>query len=207
MYGCESWTIKKAEQWRIDAFELWCWKRLLTVPWTSRRSNQPILKEISPGYSLEGLINSKLLQYSCLETPMNCMKRQKDVKDELKDELPREVGAQYADWRQQEKGMTEDKMAWWHHWLDGHEFEQTLEAGDGQESLACCSSWGHKESDMTEWLNWTDWYVYKSFSTILVKGFRKNIQKKKKKKNKNKTGREGEIGEHKLNEIGALNMK
>ena len=63
MYGCESWTIKKAECQRIDAFELWCWRRLLRVPWTARRSNQSILKEISPGYSLEGLMLKVKLQY------------------------------------------------------------------------------------------------------------------------------------------------
>ena len=63
MYGCESWTVKKAEHRRIDAFELWCWRRLLTVPWTARRSNQSILKEISPGCSLEGLMLKLKLQY------------------------------------------------------------------------------------------------------------------------------------------------
>ena len=63
MYGCESWSIKKAEHQRIDAFELWCWRRLLRVPWTARRSNQPILKEISPKYSLEGLMLKLKLQY------------------------------------------------------------------------------------------------------------------------------------------------
>ena len=63
MHGCESWTIKKAEHWRIDAFELWCWRRLLRVPWTARRSNQSILKEIRPGYSLEGLMLKLKLQY------------------------------------------------------------------------------------------------------------------------------------------------
>ena len=63
MYGCESWTIKKAEHWRIDAFELWCWRRLLRVPWTARRSNQSILKEINPEYSLEGLMLKLKLQY------------------------------------------------------------------------------------------------------------------------------------------------
>ena len=63
MYGCESWTVKKAERRRIDAFELWCWRRLLTVPWTARRSNQSILKEISPEYSLEGLMLKLKLQY------------------------------------------------------------------------------------------------------------------------------------------------
>ena len=63
MYGCESWTIKKAECRRIDAFKVWCWRRLLRVPWTARRSNQSILKEISPGYSLEGLMLNLKLQY------------------------------------------------------------------------------------------------------------------------------------------------
>ena len=63
MYGCESWTVKKAERWRVDAFELWCWGRLLRVPWTARRSNQSILKEISPGCSLEGTLLKPKLQY------------------------------------------------------------------------------------------------------------------------------------------------
>ena len=69
MYGCESWTIKKAEHQRIDVFELWCWRRLLRVPWTARRSNQSILKEISPKYSLEGLMLTLKLQYFCLLMP------------------------------------------------------------------------------------------------------------------------------------------
>ena len=69
MYGCESWTIKKAEHQRIDVFELWCWRRLLGVPWTERRSNQSILKEISPKYSLEGLMLTLKLQYFCLLMP------------------------------------------------------------------------------------------------------------------------------------------
>ena len=63
MYGCESWTIKRVECWRIDAFKLWCWRRLLRIPWTARRSNQSILKEISPEYSLEGLMQKLKLQY------------------------------------------------------------------------------------------------------------------------------------------------
>ena len=63
MYGCESWTMKKAERWRIDAFEVWCWRRLLRVPWAARRSNQSILKEIGPAYSLEGLMLKMKLQY------------------------------------------------------------------------------------------------------------------------------------------------
>ena len=71
MYGCESWTLKKAECQRIDAFELWCWRRLLRVPWTARRSNQSILKKISPVISLEGMMLKLKLQYSCLENLMD----------------------------------------------------------------------------------------------------------------------------------------
>ena len=69
MYGCESWTVKKAECKRIDAFEMWCWRRFLRVPWAARRSNQSIMKEISPGISLKGMMLKLKLQYSCLENP------------------------------------------------------------------------------------------------------------------------------------------
>ena len=141
MYGCENWTIKKAEHQRTNAFELWCWRRLLRVPWTARRSNQSIWKEISPEYSLEGWCwswNSKTL-------PPN-------AKNWLLWKDP-DAG---KDWRWEEKMTTEDEMVGWHHWLNGHEFEWTLGVGDGQGGLACCSSWGHKESDTTERLNWTD---------------------------------------------------
>ena len=108
MYGCESWTVKKAEHLRIDAFELWCWRRLLRVPWTTRRSNQSILKEVSPECSLEGLmLKLKLHQ---LWPP--------DAKSWLTGKDP-DAG---KDWRQEEKGTTEDEMVGWHHRLDGHEF-------------------------------------------------------------------------------------
>ena len=136
MYGSESWTIK-AEYWRIDASELWCWRRLMTVPWTARRSNQSILKEISPEYSLEGLI-LKLAPTLC----------PRDVKTRLIKKDP-DAG---KGWRQ-EKGTTEDEMVGWHHVLNVHEFEQTLGDGEGQGCLACCSPWGRKESDTTERLN------------------------------------------------------
>ena len=139
-YGCESWTIKKAEHWRIDAFELWCWRRLLGVPWTASRSNQPILKEISPEYSLEGLMLRLKFQYF----------------GHLCEELILKDPDAGKEWRQEEKGTTEGEMVGWHHRLNGHEFEQTLGVGDGQRGLACCDSWGHKESDTTEWLNWTE---------------------------------------------------
>ena len=108
MYGCESWTIKKSEHWRIDAFELWCWRRLLRVPWTARSSNQSILKEISPEYSLEGL----MLKLTPILWPP-------DVKIWLSGKDP-DAG---KDWRQEEKWMTEHEMVVWHHQLNGHEFE------------------------------------------------------------------------------------
>ena len=124
MYGCESWTIKKAECWRIDAFEPWCWRRLLRVPWTARRINQSILKEINPEYSLEGLVLRQKLQYlaTWCEEPTHW----KDP-DSGKN------------WGQEEKGATEDGMVGWHQWLNGHEFEQTLGIGEGRGCLACCS--------------------------------------------------------------------
>ena len=107
MYGCESWTVKKAESQRIYAFVLWCWRRLLRVPWTARRSNQSILKEISPRCSLEGLILRLKLQYFS--------------------HLMRRVDSLERPWcwqgGQEEKGMTEDRMTGWHHRLNGHEFE------------------------------------------------------------------------------------
>ena len=144
MYGCKSWAIKKAERWRVNAFELWFWRRLLRVLWTVRRSNQSILNEISPEYSLEGL----MLKLKLILWPP-------DVKNWL---IGKDSDAG-KDWRQEEKGTTEDKMAGWHHRLDGHEFEQVLGVGDGQGGLACCSPWGHKESDMTKRLNWSELIV------------------------------------------------
>ena len=133
MYGCESWTIKKAEHWRIDAFELWCWRRLLRVLWTTR-SNQSILKEINPEYSLDGLmLNSQHFGHLIWRT------------DSLEKILM--LG----------KIESRRKRGWQRRWLDGInysiEFQQALGVGDGQGNLECCSSWGHKELDMTEWLN------------------------------------------------------
>ena len=111
MYGCDSWTIKKADHQRTDAFKLWCW-RLLRVPWIARRSNQPILKEISPEYSLEGLmLKLKLQHFDSSTLP--------DVKYWLVRKVP-DAG---KDWKPEEKGTTEDEIVGWHHRLDGHEFE------------------------------------------------------------------------------------
>ena len=125
MCGCESWTIKKAEHRRIDAFKLWCWRRLLTVHWTARKSNQSVLKEISPEYSLEGLM-LKLQSFGYL------MQRTDSLEDSDAEK----------DWRQERKGMTEDEMVEWHQWLNGHEFEQAPGVGDGKGSLACGSPRG-----------------------------------------------------------------
>ena len=136
MYGCESWTLKKAEHWRIDAFEVWCWRRLLRVPWTARRSIQSILKEISPRISLEGMMLKLKLHYFG-----HLMWRIDSLEKTLRD------------WGQEEKGTTEDELAGWHHWLDGRESVWTPAVGDGQGGLACCDSWGRKESDTTERLN------------------------------------------------------
>ena len=108
MYGCESWTVKKAERRRMDAFELWCWRRLLRVPWTARRSNQSILKEISPGISLEGMMLKLKLQY------FGHLLRRVDSLEKT------HAG---RNWGKEQKGETEDEMARWHHRLEGCESE------------------------------------------------------------------------------------
>ena len=105
VYGWDNWT----ERWRIDGFELWCWRRLLRVPLSARRSNQSMVKEISPEYSLEGLmLNLKLQYFAHLMAKNWLIWKHPDAG---------------KDWRQEEKGMTEDEMLGWHHWLNGHEFE------------------------------------------------------------------------------------
>ena len=121
--------MKKAEHRRIDTFELWCWRRLLRVPWTTRRSNQYILKEISPGISLEGMMLKLKLQY------FGHLMRRVDSLEKT------DAG---RDWGQEKKGMTEDEMAGWHRRLDGRESEGTPGVGVGQGGLACCDSWGRK---------------------------------------------------------------
>ena len=154
MYGCKSWTIKKAEHQRIDAFELWCWRRLLRVPWTARRSNQSILKEISPEYSLEGLMSKLKLQYF----------------DHLMwrtDSLEKTVMLGKIEGRRR-RGQQRTR------WLDSITNSMDMSLSKLQELVldreACnapCSPWGHKESNTMEQLNWTevglfhsrDWYV------------------------------------------------
>ena len=142
MHRCESWTIKKAECQRIDAFELWCWRRLLRVPWTARTSNQSIPKG-NQSWIFIGRTVAKA-ETAILWPP--------DAKNWLLGKDP-DAG---KDWQQQEKRTAEDRMVGRHHQLNRHEFEQDSRVGDGQESLACFSPWGRRESNTTEKLYWTE---------------------------------------------------
>ena len=143
MYGCESWTRKKAEHLRIDAFELWCWRRLSRVPWAARRSNH------SKGNQSWAFIGRTCFE---AETPILWPP---DGKSWFIWKDP-DAG---KDWKRKEKGMTEDEMAEWHHWLNGHEFGWTPGVGDGQGGLVCCGSWVTKVRP-TEQLNWTELAFY-----------------------------------------------
>ena len=129
MHRCESWTIKKAESRRTDSFILWCRRRLLRVPWSSRRWNQSILKEINREYSLEGLMLKLKFQYfGHLMWRADSLKKDPDAG---------------KNWGQKGKGKTEDKMVGWHDQLSGQVFEQTLEDDEGQRNLACYGTCGH----------------------------------------------------------------
>ena len=159
MHGCESWTIKKVERRRIDAFELWCWRRLLRVPWTARRSNQSILKEISPGCSLEGLMLKLKLQHFgtwCKElTPWKrpwCWERLR-------------AGGEGNDRRWDVWMASPTQWTWV--WVNSGSWQ-------GQGGLVCCNSWGRKELDMTEWL--TDWLVILPSSLSLLQSTLKTWQ-------------------------------
>ena len=134
MYGCESWTIKRTDHWRTDAFELWYW-RLLRVPWTARRWNRSILKEINPEYSLEGLMLKLKFQYF-----LHLMQRANSLE---KSPMLGKI-----------EGSTENEMVGWYNQLNGHEFEQTRGDSEGQGSLVCYSSWVAKS-----WIWLRDWTI------------------------------------------------
>ena len=140
MYGCESWSIKKAECRRTDAFELWCWRRLKS-PLDSKEI-QTVHPKGDPSWIFIGRTDAEA------EAPILWPS---DGKNELTEKDP----AAGKDWRQEEKRMTKDNMVGWHHQLNRHEFEKAPGNADGQGTQACCSPWGCKESDTTEWLNWT----------------------------------------------------
>ena len=142
MYGCESWTVKKAACWKIDAFELWCSKGTLESPLDCKEF-QPVHPKGDQSWVFIGRTDAEaetLILWSL--HAKSCW-------------LTGKYSDAGRDWGQEEKGTTEDEMAGWHHQLDGHEFVYTPGVGDWQRGLACCDSWGHKDSEMTEWLNLT----------------------------------------------------
>ena len=138
MYGCESWTIKKAEQ-------NWCFWTVVLEKTLESPLDYKEIQSVHPIGNQSWIVIGRTDVEA--ETPILWLP---DAKNWLVGKDP-DVG---KDWRREEKGITEDEMVGWHHCLDGHEFEKALGVGDGQGSLACCSPLGHKESDMTEWLNW-----------------------------------------------------
>ena len=151
MYECEGWTIKKAECWRTEAFELWCWRSLLRVPWTTRRSNQSILKDINPEYSLEGLMLKLECQYfGYLMWGANSFEKTLM--------LGRIEG-------RRRRGQL--RMKWLGGIIDSVDMSLSKARNSkGQGSLVCCSPWDFKESDMTEWLN--NYSNINSWAFILV---------------------------------------
>ena len=138
MYGCASWTIKKAESQRIDAFQLWCWRRLKSL--LDCKEIKPVNPKGNQPWIFIGRTDAKA------EAPILWPL-------DAKRWLIRKDSDAGKDWRQEEKGMTEDKMSAWHHQLNGHEFEQTQRDSEEQGSLGCCSPCSHKELDMTNQLN------------------------------------------------------
>ena len=141
MCGCESWSIKKAERWRTDAFELWCWRRLL------RDLDCKEIKPVNPKGNQSWIFFGRIVAKDEAPIPWP-----PDVKSQL---IRKDPDAE-KNRRWEEKGLAEDEVIERHHWLSGCEFEWTPGVGDGQGGLACCDSWGRKELDTTERLNWTE---------------------------------------------------
>ena len=137
MYGCEGWTIKQAEHWRINAFEMWCWRKLESP--LDCKEIKPVNPKGNQPWIFIGRTDAEA-EAPILMPP--------DAKSRLTGKDP-DVN---KDWRQEEKGTTEDKIFEWHHWLSGHEFEQALGDSEGQGGLMSCSPWGHSQ---TQLINWT----------------------------------------------------
>ena len=152
MYRCENWTIKKAEYRRIDAFELWFWRRLLRVPWTARRDNQSILREISPEYSLEGLMLKLKLQYFS-----HLMRKTDSLEKTL---------MLVKNWGQEEKGVGEGKMVGWYHWFNAHEFEQPLGDSERQGKPGVLHTVHGVAKSWTRLSKWTTTYQQELFSPL-----------------------------------------
>ena len=140
VYGFESWTIKKAKHWRIYAFELWYWRRLLRIPWTDRRSNHSILKK--------SVLNIHGKEW-CWSWNSNTLA----IWWQRTNSLEKDPNAGKLEGRLR-RGWEWMRLVGWHPWLTGHDFEQVPWVGEGQGGLACCNPWGFKESDTSEQLNW-----------------------------------------------------
>ena len=162
MYGCESWTVKKAEHWRIDALELWCWRRLLRVPWTARRYNQSILKKINPGISLEGMMLKLKIQYFG-----HLMQSWLIGKDS---DAGRDSG-------QEEKGTREDEMAGWHHYSTDMNLSELQELVMDREAWrAVIHGVARSRTRLSDWTE-RNWGMGRGLLTLIITSWNKEISK------------------------------